>query len=79
MQPGLHPARRDNGSTTPTFTGDTTAGVPPTPVVYTFPGSYGDGNATFDASWTGVTSVTITITGGYQGTVFLWAIYYTEL
>ena len=74
----MPPARRNSFATQATFTGATTAGVP-TPVVQSFPTFDGDGNATFDASWTGVTSVTITTTGGSLYTLFLFAIYYGAL
>ena len=74
-----HPCRRHSASTSATFSGTTTAGVAPTPVVATFPAYYDQANATFDASWTGVTSVTTTTTGGSLYTVELWALYYTAL
>jgi hypothetical protein len=57
------------------FTGTTTTGNPDL-VSATIPAFSGDANATFDSSWTGVTSVAIT---GPGDVLFLWAIYYTQL
>ena len=79
FQSGMHPPRRYNYDSTATITGTATAGVP-TPVVATFPAFDGHGNATFDASWTGVTSVSITITASDPNySLVLLAIYYLAL
>ena len=67
----------DTDFATANFTGTTVGGAAPTPVIapVTLPTWPGAVNVTFDATWTGITSVNIT-SGGGDSSVELWAIYY---